>query len=56
MKLKKLYESTINEVIRKIGKSTWRIYSHKGKNLGTYKSFQKAKKRLGQIEAFKHMK
>lgn len=54
MKLDILYNVTLSEYIRKIGPKTWRVYSHKGKNLGTYHSSKAAKKRLGQIEYFKH--
>jgi hypothetical protein len=53
MKLIDLTADPIAETIRKIGPSRWRIYSQKGKNLGTYDSLAKAKKRLGQIEFFK---
>lgn len=35
-------------MIRKIKKKTWRVYSEKGKNLGTYHSLSDAKKRLRQ--------
>ena len=34
----------------------WNVYSKKGKRLGSYPSKAKAKKRLKQIELFKHMK
>lgn len=34
----------------------WRVMSEKGKNLGTYKTKEEAKKRLRQIEYFKHKK
>ena len=34
----------LNETIRKIGSKTWRVYSHKGKNLGTYHSRKDAEK------------
>lgn len=36
------------------GKNLFRVYSEEGKNLGTYKSMIAAKKRLKQIEYFKH--
>lgn len=44
----------INETIRKTG-STWTVYSEKGKRLGSYRSRGGAKKRLRQIEYFKHV-
>ncbi len=43
-------------MIRKIGPKTWRVYSEDGKNLGTYHSEEGAKKRLRQVEYFKHKK
>jgi len=43
-------------MIRKIDENKYRIYSKKGKNLGTYRSLSKAKERLRQIEFFKHKK
>jgi hypothetical protein len=42
-------------VIRKLPNGKYRVMSHTGKNLGTYKSKEDAKKRLQQIEFFKHM-
>lgn len=39
--------------IRKIDKNTWRVYSEKGRNLGTYHSLKAAKKRLKDVEFFK---
>ena len=42
-------------VIRKTpGKNEWCVKSHKGKNLGCYPSESGAKKRLKQVEFFKH--
>jgi hypothetical protein len=38
------------------GQTYYVIKSHKGKNLGKYKSKKKAEKRLKQIEMFKHFK
>ena len=55
-KLSKGYEvdeSTLNEKIVKAG-SKWQVQSHKGKNLGTFDTKEEAKKRLGQVEFFKH--
>jgi len=46
-------EEPVNEVIKKVG-GKWQVQSHKGKNLGTYDSEEAAKKRLGQVEFFKH--
>lgn len=39
--------------IRKIGAETWRVYSRKGRNMGTYHSLKLAKKRLRQLEYFR---
>ena len=42
-------------MIRKIGKTTWRLYSVKtGKNLGTFSSLAAAKKHEREVEYFKH--
>jgi hypothetical protein len=43
-----------NAFIRKLPNGKYRVLSEKGKNLGTYLSHSLAKKRLGQIEFFKH--
>jgi hypothetical protein len=40
-------------MIRKI-KEGYRVMSEKGRNMGTYKTEGEAKKRLQQIEYFKH--
>lgn len=40
--------------IRKLPNGKYRVYSEKGKNLGTYDSHAGAKKRLRQVEFFKH--
>lgn len=42
--------------IKKINKETWRVYSQKGKNLGSFKSLKEAKKRLKDVEFFKKKK
>jgi hypothetical protein len=42
-------------MIKKINENTWRVFSENGKNMGTYKSEKAAKKRLRQIEFFKHL-
>ncbi len=39
--------------IKKIKKDTWRVYSRKGKNLGTFHSLNEAKERLKDVEFFK---
>jgi hypothetical protein len=56
----KYYDSCIANLIkvayiRKLPNGKYRVFSQKGKNLGTYKSREAAKKRLRQIEYFKHM-
>ncbi len=40
--------------IKRIGPKKFRVYSEKGKNMGTYTSMSAAKNRLKQIEFFKH--
>ena len=40
--------------IRKLPNGKYRVLSETGKNLGTYRSKESAKKRLSQIEYFKH--
>jgi len=40
--------------IRKLPNGEYRVVSHSGKNLGTYKSKDDAEKRLKQVEYFKH--
>lgn len=40
-------------MIRKIKEGYW-VLSENGKNMGTYKTEAEAKKRLQQIEYFKH--
>ncbi len=44
-----------NAVIRKLPNGDYRVLSEKGRNLGTYDSKSEAKKRLQQIEYFKHL-
>lgn len=41
--------------IKKLPGGKYRVVSQKGKNLGTYKSETSAKKRLRQVEFFKHL-
>lgn len=45
-----------NSYIKKIDENHWRVFSEKGKNLGTFKSLDAAKKRLKQVEYFKNKK
>lgn len=42
--------------IRQLPNKKWRVFSEKGKNLGTFDTKNEAKTRLKQIEMFKHMK
>lgn len=42
--------------IKKLPNGKYRVCSEKGKNLGTYTSREQAKKRLRQVEFFKHKK
>lgn len=42
--------------IRKLPNGKYRVFSSKGRNLGTYDSMKAAKKRLKNVEMFKHMK
>lgn len=42
--------------IKKLPNGDYRVFSEKGKNLGTYTDREDAEKRLKQIEMFKHMK
>ncbi|HLC19719.1 MAG TPA: hypothetical protein VJK72_02290 [Candidatus Nanoarchaeia archaeon] len=42
-------------MIKKI-KGGYKVVSEKGRNMGTYKTLAEAKKRLQQIEYFKHRK
>jgi hypothetical protein len=44
----------LDEYVRNIGDDKWRVYSEKGKNLGTYNSQADAKKRLQQVHYFKN--
>jgi hypothetical protein len=43
-------------VIRKVGKKKYRLYSHKGKNLGTFDSLKAAKAHEREVKYFKHKK
>lgn len=55
---KKLATEASFEVTCKIVKvkDKWQVQSENGKNLGTYDTKEEAKKRLQQVEMFKHMK
>lgn len=44
-----------NAYIGRLSDGKWRVYSRKGRALGTYSSKAQAEKRLQQIEMFKHM-
>lgn len=49
-----IFEDSLDEVIRKEG-DQYCVRSHKtNRNMGCYSSKEKAKKRLGQIQYFKH--
>lgn len=39
--------------IKKLGPNKFRVFSEKGKNMGTYRSMSGARKRLGEIEFFR---
>ena len=45
----------IKEIIRKV-KDGYRLYSHKGRNLGTFNSKSAAKKHEREVQYFKHKK
>lgn len=42
--------------IKKIGKKKWRLYSRKGKNLGTFSSHGAAAKHEREVQYFKSKK
>lgn len=42
--------------VKKLPSGKWRVFSEKGKNLGTFSSKEKAEKHLREIEYFKHVK
>jgi len=42
-------------MIRKV-KAGYRVVAESGRHMGTYKTLKEAKKRLQQIEFFKHLK
>lgn len=45
----------MDSMIRKI-KGSYRVVAESGRNMGTYRTLEGAKKRLRQIEYFKHAK
>lgn len=59
LKLAENYENNClaikTAVIKKLPSGLYRVLSEKGKNLGTYKSKDQAKKRLKQVEFFKYL-
>ena len=60
LKLSEVYlnqsQTLIKEAtISKLPNGKYRVLSMKGKNLGTYDSHEAAKKRLKQVEYFKHI-
>ena len=54
MKLDELGDDPLNEIIRKLESGKYRLYSHSGKNLGTYDTHAGAEKRERQVQYFKH--
>lgn len=55
IKLSELDETAVNEIIRKV-KDGYRLYSHSGKNLGTFDSRSAAEKHEQEVNYFKHVK
>jgi len=55
LETKQLIKKEVHGMIKKI-KGGYRVVSESGRNMGTYKTLAGAKKRLGQIEYFKHKK
>ena len=53
MKINEFGDDRLDEIIRKV-KDGYRLYSHSGKNLGTYSSKAGAEKRERQVQYFKH--
>jgi hypothetical protein len=49
------YRAEGGDMIRRV-KAGYQVQSESGKNMGTYKTEAEAKKRLRQIEYFKHRK
>lgn len=50
------YKMIKSAYIGSIGNGKWRVYSKKGKNLGTFDSYAAAKKHLAEVEMFKSMR
>jgi hypothetical protein len=48
-------ERKVFPMIRKVAPKKWRVVSKSGKNLGETSSLAAAKKRLAEVEMFKHM-
>lgn len=46
---------SLQEKIVHLSNGDWQVQSEKGRNMGTYDTKKEAKKRLGQVEYFKHM-
>lgn len=46
----------LDEIIRKVGDDKYRLYSKKGKNLGTFDSRAGAEKHEREVQYFKHVK
>ena len=57
LKVEQFYKKAFVKVsyIRQVG-GKWRVFSEKGKNMGTFPTKALAEKRLRQIEYFKHQK
>ena len=60
LKVESFYNQVDEDLIKiafiKKVKEGYRVYSKKGRNLGTYKTWPQAARRLRQIEFFKHRK
>lgn len=52
--LESLSESLITETIRKLSDGKYRLYSGKGRNLGTFSSREAAEKHEREVQFFKH--
>ena len=44
------------KIVRQIAAGRWRLYSHEGRNLGTFSSKAAAVKHEREVQMFKHMK
>lgn len=56
MKLILIYVNIFYITMIKKVKEGYRVEAESGRNMGTYKTIEEAKKRLRQIEYFKHLK